>query len=327
MICNQLAGFFGKTESFMPQPKLNVVTGAFSFTGKYIARRLLALGEQVKTLTNHPDREHPFGQAIAAMPLCFDDPDALGASLAGATTLYNTYWVRFEHARMTFIRALDHTATLLKAARQAGVRRIVHISIVNADPESPYPYFRAKGQAEKLVRDSGLSYAILRPTVLFGMESILFNNIAWMLHKFPVFAIPGNGDYNLQPVYVDDLAELAVNAAYKDAPLVLDAAGPETFSFEGLINQTAKQVGSHARLLHLRPERAMQFIRMVGGLVADVVLTSEEIDGLMHNMLVSRNPPTGHTLFSHWLKQHARDLGSGYISEIERHYRGMSPPM
>jgi uncharacterized protein YbjT (DUF2867 family) len=311
----------------MTQHELNVVTGAFSFTGKYIARRLLALGKQVKTLTGHPHREHPFGQAIAAMPYHFEDPAALAASLAGASTLYNTFWIRFEHGRMTFARAVANTATLLEAAREAGVRRVVHISIVNADATSPLFYFRAKAEAERLVRESGMSYAILRPTVLFGMESILFNNIAWMLHKFPAFAIPGKGDYRLQPVFVDDLAELAVNAAHRDTPLVLDAAGPETFPFDELIRLMAKQVGSHARLLHLRPERAHQFIRMVGGLVGDVVLTRDEIDGLMQNMLVSQSPPTGHTLFSNWLKQHARSLGSGYISEIERHYRGIpSPP-
>lgn len=306
--------------SIMAKTELNVVTGAFSFTGKYITRRLLALGKQVKTLTGHPGREHPFGNAVAAMPFHFDDPAALRASLAGASTLYNTYWIRFEHGRMTFAQAVAHTATLLEAARQAGVRRVVHVSIIHADEASPYPYFRAKGEVERLVQESGLSYAILRPTVLFGMESILFNNIAWMLRRFPAFAVPGKGNYRLQPIYVDDLAELAVNVAHQEKPLVLDAAGPETFTFDELIQRMAKRVGSHARLLHLRPERAMQFIRMIGGLVGDVVLTREEIDGLMQDMLVSAGTPAGHTLLSRWLMQHAAALGSSYISEIERHY-------
>lgn len=306
--------------SVMAKTELNVVTGAFSFTGKYITRRLLALGKQVKTLTGHPGREHPFGNAVAAMPFHFDDPAALRASLAGASTLYNTYWIRFEHGRMTFAQAVAHTATLLEAARQAGVRRVVHVSIIHADEASPYPYFRAKGEVERLVQESGLSYAILRPTVLFGMESILFNNIAWMLRRFPAFAVPGKGNYRLQPIYVDDLAELAVNVAHQEKPLVLDAAGPETFTFDELIQRMAKRVGSHARLLHLRPERALQFIRMIGGLVGDVVLTREEIDGLMQDMLVSAGTPAGHTLLSRWLMQHAAALGSSYISEIERHY-------
>src|SRR5512134_197749 len=198
----------------MAKAELDVVTGAFSFTGKYIARRLLALGRQVKTFTGHPGREHPFGNAVTAMPFQFEDPDALRDGLADAHTLYNTYWIRFEHGRMTFARAVAHTAALLDAARQAGVRRVVHISVAHADEASPYPYFRAKGDGERLVRDSGISYAILRPTVLFGTEGILFNNIAYMLRRFPAFAIPGKGDYRLQPIYVDDLAELAVNAGY-----------------------------------------------------------------------------------------------------------------
>jgi NADH dehydrogenase len=304
----------------MAKVELDVVTGAFSFTGKYIARRLLALGKQVKTLTGHPGREHPFGDVVTAMPLQFEDPEALRDSLAGANTLYNTYWIRFEHGRMTFATAVANTATLLEAARLAGVRRIVHISVAHADEASPYPYFRAKGEAERLVRESGLSYAILRPTVLFGTEGILFNNIAWMLRKFPAFAVPGKGDYHLQPIYVDDLAELAVNAGHEVKSLVLDAAGPETYTFDELIRLMAKEVGSHARLLHLRPERALQLIRMVGGMVGDVVLTREEIDGLMRDMLTFPGTSAGHTLFSRWLSQHAAALGSSYFSEMERHY-------
>jgi len=307
--------------AIMAKTELDVVTGAFSFTGKYIARRLLALGRQVKTLTGHPDREHPFGKAVTAMPFQFEDPAALRDHLSGASTLYNTYWIRFEHGRMTFDRAVAHTAALLEAAHLAGVRRVVHISVAHADEASPYPYFRAKGEAERLVRESGLSYAIFRPTVLFGTEGILFNNIAYMLRRFPAFAIPGKGDYRLQPIYVDDLAELAVNAGYEKRSLVLDAAGPETFTFDELIRLMAKQVGSHARLLHMKPERALKLIRMVGGLVGDVVLTGEEIDGLMQDMLAFPSAPAaGHSLFSSWLRLHAAALGSSYFSEMERHY-------
>jgi NADH dehydrogenase len=305
----------------MAKVELDVVTGAFSFSGKYIARRLLALGRQVKTLTGHPGREHSFGNAVTAMPFRFEDPEALRDGLAGAKTLYNTYWVRFEHGRMTFSKAVAHTATLLEAARKAGVRRVVHISVAHADESSPYPYFRAKGEAERLVRESGLSYAILRPTVLFGTEGILFNNIAWMLRRFPAFAIPGKGEYRLQPIYVDDLAELAVTAGHEKGSLILDAAGPETFTFDELIRLMAKQLGSRARLLHMSPERALKLIRLVGGLVGDVVLTREEIDGLMRDMLALPGTPAGHTLFSSWLEQSSAALGSNYFSEMERHYQ------
>jgi len=304
----------------MAKHETSVITGAFSFTGKYIARQLLALGVPVKTLTGHPHRAHPFGQAIPAMPFHFDDPQALAASLAGAGTLYNTYWIRFEHGRMTFAKTIANTATLLAAARQAGVRRVVHVSIVHADESSPYAYFRAKGEAERLVRESGLSYAILRPTVLFGDESILFNNIAWMLRRFPAFAVAGKGDYKLQPIFVGDLAEMAVTAAQKEQPMILEAGGPETFCYEELLRFMARAIGSHARLLHIRAERVLQMTRMIGGLVGDVVLTRDEIDGLMQGLLVAAPPPAGHTRFRNWLKRHAAEIGVRYFSEIERHF-------
>lgn len=304
----------------MTEPELHIVTGAFSFTGKYLTRRLLERGLRVKTLTGHPHREHPFGERVPAAPWRFDDPEGLAESLAGATTLYNTYWIRFEHAGMDFPRALANTGALLRAARAAGLRRVVHISIVHADPQSPLPYFRAKGEAEALVRDSGLDYAILRPTVLFGREAILFNNIAWMLRKFPFFAIPGTGDYRLQPLYVDDLAQLAEDAAGQPSGTVLDAAGPETFTFEELVRLIGKQIGHPPRLIHLDPQRARQLTRGIGAMVNDVILTRHELEGLTGNLLVSDQPPRGSLPFSRWLKDQAAILGQEYFSEIKRHF-------
>lgn len=304
----------------MARGDLNVVTGAFSFTGKYITRRLLALDEKVKTLTGHPHRDHPFGKAVAAEPFHFDDPEKLASALAGATTLYNTYWVRLEHGETTFDSAVGNTRTLLLAAREAGIRRLVHISSIGADEDSPFPYFRAKGRAEREVRESGLSCTILRPTLMFGAESLLFNNIAWMLRKFPVFAIPGKGDYRLQPVFVDDVAELSVNAAHGEKHSILDAAGPEVFTFEELLRLVGKSIGSHTRFLHARPERVLQLTRMIGGIVEDIVLTKSEIEGLRQNLLLGSAPSTGHTLFSRWLQQHAKALGVRYRSELAYHF-------
>jgi len=304
----------------MTAESCNVVTGAFSYTGKYIARRLLARGERVKTLTNHPDRPHPFGDAIPAFPYRFQDRDALAASLEGATTLYNTYWVRFERGETTFARAVANTEILLEAAKMAGVRRIVHISIAHADEGSSLPYFRGKGQAEALVRESGLAHAILRPTVLFGGEAILFNNIGWMLRKFPLFAVPGSGDYRLQPIYVDDVAQLAVDAFIKKDNTLVHAAGPEIFTFNELIRLIGERIGRTPRFVHVRPERALQLTNILGGLVDDILLTKDEIDGLSKNLLLAQGPASGHTLLSPWLRKHADSLGRSYFSELKRHF-------
>lgn len=305
----------------METSRLNVVTGAFGYTGKYITRRLLAMGEQVKTLAGHPDRPNPFGDRVSVALFNFDKPDKLVESLAGATVLYNTYWVRFSHGDLTFDKAVENTKRLIKAAVEAGVRRIVHISITNASADSPLPYFRGKGILEEAIVQSGLSYAIIRPTVIFGPEDILINNIAWFLRRFPVFAIPGSGDYRLQPVFAEDVAEMAVVAGHQDANLIIDAVGPETFTYEELVRRIASAVESRARLIHVPPALALALAKVLGLLLRDVVLTQEEIDGLMAGLLVSDAPPTGKTRFSDWLQQNAASLGRQYASEINRHYR------
>ena len=302
-------------------PELSVVTGAFGYTGRYIAQRLLADGHRVKTLTGHPNRPNTFGEQIGVGPLDFDDPAALARSLEGASTLYNTYWIRFERGPVTFERAVDNTRVLIRAAEAAGVRRTVHVSIANASPESDLSYFRSKGLAEEAVRDSKLSHAIIRPTVVFGGEDILVNNIAWALRRLPVFAIFGRGDYRVQPVYVEDVAEIAVGAARKSDNTVMDAAGPETYTFEEMVRLIASRIGGRARLVHVSPGLAFPLTRLVGYLVRDVVLTREEVQGLMAGLLVSEGRPTGTTLFSEWLAKNADRLGQRYASELDRHYR------
>jgi len=302
-------------------PELNVVTGAFSYTGKYIARRLLSTGKKVMTLTGHPDRPNPFGDRVSVASFHFDDPSELIRSLRGATTLYNTYWVRFPHGTDTFDKAVGNTKTLIKAAREAGVRRIVHISVTNASEDSPLPYFRGKGLLENAIVHSGLSYAIIRPTLIFGVEDILINNIAWLLRRFPVFAVPGAGDYRVQPVFVEDVAEMAVRAADGEEDIVIDAAGPETYTFDELVRLIAERIHSRARIVHLRPGLALFLTKAIGYLVRDVVLTRAEVEGLMANLLVSASPPTGQALLSDWLRENADSVGARYASELSRHFR------
>ncbi|MBI3317694.1 MAG: NAD(P)H-binding protein [Candidatus Omnitrophica bacterium] len=305
----------------MEHHRLNIVTGATGYTGKYITRRLLAMGQQVNSLTGHLSRENPFGAQVAVLPFNFDNPKALAESLQGATTLYNTYWVRFSHGMVTFDDAVKNTKMLLAAARSAGVRKIVHISIANPDANSALPYYRGKGLLEQAVMDSGLSYAILRPTVIFGPEDILVNNIAWLLRTFPLFAIAGSGDYQIQPVFVEDVAELAVKVAEREENVVLDAVGPEIFTFNELAKLIAKHVKSRARIVQVPPRLALLLSRLVGYLMRDVVLMEEEVEGLVANLLVSSSTPTGWTQFSDWVERNGRTLGTRYSSELGRHYR------
>ena len=301
--------------------ELNVVTGAFGYTGKYIARRLLADGIRVKTLTGHPERPNPFGAQVVAAPFNFDDLPTLIDQLSGASTLYNTYWVRFSRGEVTFDRAVENTRTLIQAAKDAGVGRIVHVSITNPSLNSSLPYFRGKAQVEEAIIDSGISYAIIRPTVIFGIEDILINNIAWMLRRFPLFVVPGGGGYRFQPIFVEDLAGLAVYAGGQEDNLILDAAGPETYTFDEFVRLVGQTMGSRTKIVHLPSALALGISKIVGYFLGDVVLTRDEITGLMSDLLISDAPPAGNTSLKSWLTINVATLGGSYTSELDRHYR------
>jgi uncharacterized protein YbjT (DUF2867 family) len=296
------------------------VTGSFSYSGKYITRRLLAEGHEVITLTGHPNRPDPFEGAVKAYPLDFDEA-GMAASLNGVDTLYNTYWVRFDKGGNTQPRAVENTRTLVRAAARAGVRRMVHVSIANPSAESHLPYYWGKAANEQAVMESGMSYAILRPTVLFGKEDVLINNIAWLLRRFPFFGQIGDGQYGIQPVYVDDLAALAVQAGACSENLTWDAVGPDIFTFDELVRFIGEKIGHPKPIVHLPPQVALKAAQFISLFVGDVVLTPEEVDGLMANLLVSSEPPRCKTSLGDWLAENRETVGAVYASELARHYK------
>lgn len=297
---------------------LCVVTGAFGYSGKYITRRLLAAGARVRTLTNSPERANPFGDAVEVHRYNFDRPAELARSLEGARVLFNTYWVRFDHATFTHREAVANTLRLFEAARRAKVGRVVHVSITNPALESELPYFRGKAELEAALRESGLSYAILRPTVLFGEEDILVNNIAWMLRRLPVFGVFGDGSYRLQPIFVDDLAALAVAEAGSSENVIVDAIGPETFTYRELVTMIGEAIGRRRPVVGVPLWLGLAVARLVGLVVHDIVITPEEVAGLMQNRLATTSSATGSTALSKWLVEHADDLGRRYSSELAR---------
>jgi uncharacterized protein YbjT (DUF2867 family) len=295
------------------------VTGAFSYSGKYITKRLLERGEEVITLTGHPNRPDPFGGNVKVYPLDFNEA-SMTRSLQGVEVLVNTYWVRFDKGENTQPRAVENTRKLVNAAKAAGVKRIVHISIANPSAESHLPYYWGKAANEKTVMESGLSYAIVRPTVLIGKEDILINNIAFLLRRFPIFLIPGDGSYCIQPVYIEDLADLAVEGVYSKDSYVIDAVGPDSYTFKGLVQLIGEKIGAKRPILSVPPRLALLAAQFLSLFIGDVILTPEEVDGLMANLLISKQPARGKTAFRDWLERNKSTVGKEYASEIKRHY-------
>jgi uncharacterized protein YbjT (DUF2867 family) len=302
----------------MTEKEIHIVTGAFGYSGKYIAKHLLDAGHEVRTLTNSPNRANPFGDRVKATPFYFQNLEKLMVAMQGASVLYNTYWVRFNYKDFQHATAVRNTRVLFRASKEAGVKRIVHISITNPSEESHLEYFRAKAQLERELIESGLSYAILRPTVLFGKEDVLINNIAWMLRRFPVFGVFGDGNYRLQPIYVDDLANLAVSQGRGTENRIIDAIGPETFTYKELVREIGLIIGKQRPIVSLPDSLGYLVGWALGKVLGDVVITREEIEGLKADLLYTNSPPAGETKLTDWAKENASSLGMRYASELSR---------
>lgn len=288
---------------------LAAVTGAFSFTGERIAERLLAQGREVVTLTNHPDRASTVTDRVRAHPYRFEDVAAMAADLAGADVLYNTFWMR--PADGDYRPAVDNTRALVEAAERAAVSRIVHLSVSNADASS-LPYYEAKAAAEDLVREAAPSHAILRPTWIFGRGDLLFANLAYFLRRLPAFPVFGDGDYPVQPVFVGDVADVAVARGRETDDATVDVAGPSVYTYRELLATIVDALGTRCRLVSTPPRLAHVGVRILEFLFRDRLLSPAEVRGLMDGLLATGTPAAGETAFGDWLAEEADDLGTEF---------------
>ncbi len=302
---------------------VHIVTGAFSYTGRYISERLLADGERVRTLSRRgPPAGHPLAGRVDVAPLRMDDDAQLVESLRGASTLFNTYWIRFRRGDTTFEQAIENSERLFRAAIAAGIERIVHISVSNPSEDSRYAYFRGKAAVERRLRALPVSSAVIRPTLVFGgREEILVNNMSWCLRHLPLYLIPGDGSYRVQPVSVHDVAELAVAAGRSREPTTVDAAGPDVLSYRQLLELLRRDIGGIARLVDVPAAIVPPLSRILAIPLRDTLVTAEELGALMDELLVSREPPTAATRFTTWLPQQRAWLGRRYASELARNWR------
>ena len=304
--------------------RVHVVTGAFGYSGRWISRELLSRGKKVRTLTNALGRDDPFQGMVEVMPIDFSNHDLLVSSLRGADVLYNTYWVRYKNLKDGYAHeiAVENTHKLILAAEEAGVNRIVHFSVAHPHKAPDWSYFRGKVEVEKLLIESSLSYAILRPTVFFGGErDVLINNMAWLIRKFPVFGIFGMGNYPIQPIHIEDVAKVAVEQGESNEDIVLDVAGPEIFTYREYVTLIAKSLGVRRLIIPVPPIVGWAVGKVVGAVLRDRVITRAEIKGLMRGLMATDAKPLGKIKFSEWVATNGEGLGAKYHNDLkERKY-------
>src|SRR6266851_2317699 len=298
----------------------DVVTGAFSYSGSAIARDLLAAGRAVRTVTGHPGRALS-GTPFEVRPLDFADPAGLTASLRGAGTLYNTYWVRFPRGPVDHQTAVANSRTLFHAARDARVRRIVHVSITHPGAASTYSYFRGKAEVESILGEAGVSYAILRPAILFGGEGVLINNIAWLLRRLPVFAVGGTGAYRIRPIHIDDLARLCLAAGSRTETYTLEAVGRERPAFYELVCFIRDAIGSRSRVVRVPGALIPAAAQVLGWALRGTLLTGDEYRTMAEGLADTDGPATGQVALTRWITENKDSLGRRYANEIDRHFR------
>jgi NADH dehydrogenase len=308
----------------MPK-EIHVVTGAFGYSGRWITKELLSRGKRVRTLTNAIGRDDPFKGRIEVLPIDFSNHDSLVSSLEGAKVLYNTYWVRYKDRKGGYAHdlAVENLRKLFIAAEEAGVDRVVHFSVAHPHKAPDWSYFRGKVEVERILTDSSLSYAILRPTVFFGGErDVLINNMAWLIRKFPIFGVFGFGDYPIQPIHIADVARIAVNQGESSVNNILDVAGPEIYSYREYVSLLAKSLGVRRMIVPVPPIIAWLVGKIVGIILQDRVITKAEIRGLMQGLMSTDEKPLGTILFSEWVASNGSNLGKKYHNDMkERRYR------
>ncbi len=247
--------------------KVVAIAGASGFIGRAIARRLAKMPElRVRALSRSP------GRAQERLPLAgiefvraeVTEPASLVDALRGADAIVNAvqfegYPVENPKRGLTFERIdFGGTTALLAAAKQVGVNQFIYISGAAADENATHPGFRAKGKAERAIRESGLAYTIFRPSLVYGPEDKVLNGFAKLLAYAPVFAVPGTGQQKVQPVLVDDLAEcvaLALKAKGRDA--TFEVGGPDLMTFDEMIRIVMEVTRRRRPIVHL-PERLMR---------------------------------------------------------------------
>jgi uncharacterized protein YbjT (DUF2867 family) len=235
------------------------VIGASGFIGRYVVKRLAARGAVIAAVVRNVEAAlflQPMGDVgqIARFSASILDETRLAAAIAGSDAVVNLVGILHESGGQRFEAThREGAARLGSLARAAGVKHLVHISAIGADPASPSAYARSKAEGEQNLRAAFPEAVILRPSVVFGPEDDFFNRFATLAQLLPALPLIGGGKTRFQPVYVGDVAD-AVVAALDDPAATgrtYELGGPRIYTFRTLMELVLAETRRKCLLLPL----------------------------------------------------------------------------
>ncbi len=270
------------------------LTGATGFVGGGVLTRLLRRGHDVKVLVRNTDRAarlRDFG-GVELVPGGLDDEAAVRSLVGGAEAVVHLVGIIAEAKGQTYQRVhVDATARLASAATAAGVRRFVHMSALGARSDAAATaYLRSKAAGEDAVRRSGLAHTILRPAIIAGPGNVPLKLMCDVLRLAPVLPVVGNGRYRMQPVWLDDVAEVfAVALERPDLVGTFDIAGPEQLTWHEMMDRLEAALGVRRPRIGV-PLPLVRLGAMAGDLAPGLApITSEQMQMLLEGATTEAN--------------------------------------
>ncbi len=232
-----------------------LMVGGSGFVGRHVVAQLAAAGHRVVVPTRRRDnaRELILLPTVDVVEADVNEPAALGRLARGADAVINLVGIINEMDGATFARAhVELTRNVIAACSAAGIRRLLQMSALNADPAGPSRYLRSKGEAEAAIAASGLDWTIFQPSVIFGREDSFLNLFARLVRAFPVVPLAG-AEVRFQPVYVGDVAACFVGALDNDPSIgrKFPLCGPKVYTLRELVRYVGEVTGAERPIVPL----------------------------------------------------------------------------
>jgi NADH dehydrogenase len=275
-----------------------VVTGGTGFIGSEVVNLLLENpGDRVAVTTRDPGQDDPWNGRVERIQAFAGDPTSLGKAFARADVVVHA--IQFPNhpvedpSRGRTYMEVDGKGTQVAArvAKSMGVRRFVYLSGAGAGQGRPQPWFQAKDMAETAIRESGMEYALLRPSWIYGRGDRSMNRFVTFCRYFPVVPVIGDGRTPVYPIYVKDVARCAVEVVRREdaRDKALELGGPERLTMDEIIRTVQKVLSKRRPLLH-HPVGLMKLLVRPMALLPEPILSPTAIDFIVQEVEIDPKP-------------------------------------